>query len=87
MYGRLARHEGTDDVERLGRDPATRGVGGPPPTCHPRPRNGSRHGIGITHVAMRASWPGMEQADILASLELIGTEVLPEIRRRIDAGE
>ena len=45
-----------------------------------------QHRIGITHVTMRASWPGMDQADILASLELIGTEVLPEVRRRIAAG-
>ncbi|MFT5507582.1 MAG: alkanesulfonate monooxygenase SsuD [Hyphomicrobiaceae bacterium] len=47
----------------------------------------AQHRIGITHVTMRASWPGMNQADILASLELIGTEVLPEVRRRIAAGE
>ena len=46
-----------------------------------------QHRIGITHLAMRVSWPGMPQADILASLELIGTEVLPEVRRRIAAGE
>jgi len=46
-----------------------------------------QHRIGVTHVAMRVSWPGMEQADILTSLELIGTEVLPEVRRRIAAGE
>ena len=46
-----------------------------------------QHRIGVTHVAMRASWPGMDQADILASLELIGTEVLPEVRRRIASGE
>jgi len=43
--------------------------------------------IGITHVTMRASWPGMAQDDILASLELIGTKVLPEVRRRIAANE
>ena len=47
----------------------------------------NQHRIGITHLAMRVSWPGMPQADILASLELIGTEVLPEVRRRIAAGE
>lgn len=47
----------------------------------------AQHRIGITHVTMRASWPGMPQADILASLELIGTKVLPEVRRRIAAGE
>lgn len=47
----------------------------------------AQHRIGITHLAMRVSWPGMPQADILASLELIGTEVLPEVRRRITAEE
>jgi hypothetical protein len=29
----------------------------------------------------------MPQEDILASLEMIGTKVLPEVRRRIAAGE
>ena len=47
----------------------------------------AQHRIGMTHLAMRVSWPGMPQADILASLELIGTEVLPEVRRRIAACE
>jgi hypothetical protein len=32
------------------------------------------------------SWPGMPQDDILSSMELIGTKVLPEVRRRITAG-
>ncbi|MBU2533028.1 MAG: LLM class flavin-dependent oxidoreductase [Alphaproteobacteria bacterium] len=45
-----------------------------------------QHRIGVTHVTMRASWPGMKQDDILASLDLIGTKVLPEVRRRIAAG-
>lgn len=43
----------------------------------------AQHRIGITHVTMRASWPGMPQEDILASIELIGRKVLPEVRRRI----
>jgi hypothetical protein len=30
---------------------------------------------------MRVSWPGTEQDDILASIELLGRKVLPEIRR------
>jgi hypothetical protein len=30
---------------------------------------------------MRVSWPGMEQDDVLASIELLGRKVLPEIRR------
>ena len=47
----------------------------------------NQHRIGVNHVTMRTSWPGMPQEDILASLELIGTKVLPEVRRRIAAGE
>jgi len=35
---------------------------------------------------MRVSWPGMGQDDILASIELIGRNVLPEVRRRTSAG-
>jgi hypothetical protein len=31
---------------------------------------------------MRVSWPGMAQADILAGIEHIGRQVLPEVRRR-----
>lgn len=46
-----------------------------------------QHRMGMTHVTMRLSWPGMRQDDILASMELIGTKVLPEVRRRIGAGE
>jgi alkanesulfonate monooxygenase SsuD/methylene tetrahydromethanopterin reductase-like flavin-dependent oxidoreductase (luciferase family) len=47
----------------------------------------AQHRIGMTHVTMRMSWPGMAQDDILASMELVGTKVLPEVRRRIAAGE
>jgi len=36
---------------------------------------------------MRISWPGMPQDDVLASIELLGTRVLPEVRRRIAAGD
>jgi alkanesulfonate monooxygenase SsuD/methylene tetrahydromethanopterin reductase-like flavin-dependent oxidoreductase (luciferase family) len=39
--------------------------------------------LGITHVTMRLSWPGMKQDDILAGIEILGREVLPEVRRRI----
>jgi alkanesulfonate monooxygenase SsuD/methylene tetrahydromethanopterin reductase-like flavin-dependent oxidoreductase (luciferase family) len=42
-----------------------------------------QHAIGITHVTMRVSWPGMKQDDILAGIELLGTKVLPEVRRRV----
>ena len=37
---------------------------------------------GVTHVTMRVSWPGMPQKDVLAGIELLGTRVLPEVRRR-----
>ena len=45
-----------------------------------------QHRIGITHVTMRLSWPGMKQDDILASIELIGRKVLPEVHRQIEEG-
>ena len=45
----------------------------------------TQHAIGMTHVTMRISWPGMKQDDILAGIELIGTKVLPEVRRRTAA--
>jgi alkanesulfonate monooxygenase SsuD/methylene tetrahydromethanopterin reductase-like flavin-dependent oxidoreductase (luciferase family) len=37
---------------------------------------------GVRHLSMRVSWPGMPQADILAGIELLGRQVLPEVRRR-----
>ena len=43
----------------------------------------AQHQAGLTHVAMRMSWPGMRQDDILAGIDLVGREVLPEVRRRI----
>jgi alkanesulfonate monooxygenase SsuD/methylene tetrahydromethanopterin reductase-like flavin-dependent oxidoreductase (luciferase family) len=46
----------------------------------------AQHRAGVTHLAMRVSWPGMGQDDILASIELIGRSVLPEVRRRIFGG-
>lgn len=45
-----------------------------------------QHKIGMTHLSMRMSWPGMTQDEILAGIELVGREVLPEVRRRIAAG-
>jgi alkanesulfonate monooxygenase SsuD/methylene tetrahydromethanopterin reductase-like flavin-dependent oxidoreductase (luciferase family) len=42
----------------------------------------AQHRAGITHLSMRVSWPGMGQDDILAGIELIGSQVLPEVRRR-----
>ncbi len=41
---------------------------------------------GVTHATMRVSWPGMPQEDVMASLELLGRAVLPEVRRRVAAG-
>jgi alkanesulfonate monooxygenase SsuD/methylene tetrahydromethanopterin reductase-like flavin-dependent oxidoreductase (luciferase family) len=42
----------------------------------------AQHRAGINHLAMRISWPGMCQDDILAGIELLGHQVLPEVRRR-----
>ena len=45
-----------------------------------------QHKAGVTHATMRVSWPGMRQDDILAGIDLLGREVLPEVRRRTSAG-
>jgi alkanesulfonate monooxygenase SsuD/methylene tetrahydromethanopterin reductase-like flavin-dependent oxidoreductase (luciferase family) len=45
----------------------------------------AQHAAGATHLTMRVSWPGMPQADILAGIELLGRQVLPEVRRRTAA--
>ena len=42
----------------------------------------AQHAAGATHLTMRVGWPGMPQADVLAGIELLGREVLPEVRRR-----
>jgi len=42
----------------------------------------AQHRVGITHLSMRVSWPGMPQDDILAGIEILGREVLPHVRRR-----
>ena len=34
---------------------------------------------------MRVSWPGIGEDEILASIELLGRKVLPEVRRRTAA--
>jgi alkanesulfonate monooxygenase SsuD/methylene tetrahydromethanopterin reductase-like flavin-dependent oxidoreductase (luciferase family) len=46
-----------------------------------------QHRTGIHHITMRVSWPGMRQDDILAGIELIGTKVLPEVRKRVGAAK
>jgi alkanesulfonate monooxygenase SsuD/methylene tetrahydromethanopterin reductase-like flavin-dependent oxidoreductase (luciferase family) len=43
----------------------------------------AQRAAGATHLTMRVSWPGMPQADVLAGIELLGREVLPEVRRRL----
>ena len=45
----------------------------------------AQHKAGITHLSMRVSWPGMGQKEILAGIELLGRQVLPEVRRRAAA--
>ncbi|HEY5828185.1 MAG TPA: LLM class flavin-dependent oxidoreductase [Hyphomicrobiaceae bacterium] len=45
----------------------------------------AQHALGITHLSMRMSWPGMGQKETLASIELVGRKVLPEVRRRTKA--
>jgi alkanesulfonate monooxygenase SsuD/methylene tetrahydromethanopterin reductase-like flavin-dependent oxidoreductase (luciferase family) len=45
----------------------------------------AQHRGGINHLSMRVSWPGMGQEEILASIELLGRKVLPEVRQRIAA--
>jgi alkanesulfonate monooxygenase SsuD/methylene tetrahydromethanopterin reductase-like flavin-dependent oxidoreductase (luciferase family) len=44
----------------------------------------AQHPTGATHAAMRVSWPGMPQKDVLAGIELLGREVLPAVRRRLN---
>ena len=46
----------------------------------------AQHTAGVTHATMRVSCPGRRQADILAGIDLLGREVLPEVRRRTSAG-
>ncbi len=45
----------------------------------------AQHRCGINHLSMRVSWPGMGQDEILASIELLGRKVLPEVRRQTAA--
>jgi alkanesulfonate monooxygenase SsuD/methylene tetrahydromethanopterin reductase-like flavin-dependent oxidoreductase (luciferase family) len=46
----------------------------------------AQHRAGVTHATMRVSWPGVRQDDILAGIDLLGREALPEVRRRTSAG-
>ncbi len=45
----------------------------------------AQHAAGITHAAMRTSWPGMKQDEILAGIEMLGSKVLPAVRARTKA--
>jgi alkanesulfonate monooxygenase SsuD/methylene tetrahydromethanopterin reductase-like flavin-dependent oxidoreductase (luciferase family) len=46
-----------------------------------------QHQAGVTHATMRVSWPGMPQRDVLAGIERLGRDVLPEVRRRTGAAD
>jgi alkanesulfonate monooxygenase SsuD/methylene tetrahydromethanopterin reductase-like flavin-dependent oxidoreductase (luciferase family) len=46
----------------------------------------AQHRAGVTHATMRVSWPGMPQDDVLAGIELLGRDVLPQVLRRAAAG-
>ena len=46
----------------------------------------AQHRVGITHAAMRVSWPGMRQDDILAGIEMLGRDVLPYVRGKTGQG-
>ena len=41
----------------------------------------AQHRAGITHLAMRVAWPGMDHDDVMSGIELLGREVLPQVRR------
>jgi len=45
----------------------------------------AQHRLGINHLSMRLSWPGMGQDEILASIELVGRKVLPAVRQQTAA--
>lgn len=39
--------------------------------------------VGLSHVAMRVSWPGSDSTDTMECIELLGTEVLPRVRAEL----
>lgn len=75
-FDKNARAE--DQLKQLGNDRF--GVGTPEQVTEALLK---QHRAGITHIAMRVSWPGMKQDDILGVIELLGRKVFPEVRRRI----
>ena len=42
------------------------------------------HEVGLTHLTMRVTWPGSDPAHAMECIELLGTEVLPRVRRRLE---
>jgi len=40
--------------------------------------------VGLTHLTMRVTWPGSDPAHAMECIELLGTEVLPRVRRRLE---
>ncbi len=40
--------------------------------------------VGLTHLTMRVTWPGSDPAHVMECIELLGTEVLPRVRRRLE---
>jgi alkanesulfonate monooxygenase SsuD/methylene tetrahydromethanopterin reductase-like flavin-dependent oxidoreductase (luciferase family) len=76
----VSKERGSAPEEQLGRLPAGRfAVGTPAQVADDLV---AQHRVGITHLSMRVSWPGMPQDDILAGIEILGREVLPTVRRR-----
>jgi alkanesulfonate monooxygenase SsuD/methylene tetrahydromethanopterin reductase-like flavin-dependent oxidoreductase (luciferase family) len=39
--------------------------------------------VGLTHLAMRVTWPGSDVAHALDCIELLGTQVLPKVRAEL----
>lgn len=39
--------------------------------------------VGLTHLAMRVSWPGSDPAHALECIEIMGSEVLPRVRAEL----
>lgn len=44
---------------------------------------GQYRDVGLTHLAMRVSWPGSDAADATECIELLGTQVLPRVRAEL----
>ena len=38
-----------------------------------------REQLGVTTLIFRLQWPGMDQAQVLRSIRLLGTKVLPKV--------